>query len=75
MGPRVVSAGGWLIARKELQMAEEEAVCTLQQIANRRRQMPAVRIEKDYVFEGPDGKASLVDLFEGRTQLIAEDAR
>ena len=34
--------------------------------------MPAVRIEKDYVFEGPDGKASLLDLFEGRTQLIMQ---
>lgn len=72
MGPRVVSAAEWLAARKELLAAEEEAVRTLQQIANRRREMPAVKIEKDYIFEGPDGKASLLDLFEGRTQLIVQ---
>src|SRR5712692_9992393 len=71
MSPRVVSAAEWVAARKELQ-AEEEPVRTLEQIASRRREMPAVRIEKDYVFEGPDGKASLLDLFEGRTQLIVQ---
>jgi predicted dithiol-disulfide oxidoreductase (DUF899 family) len=72
MSPRVVSAAEWVAARKELQAAEEEAVRTLEQIASRRREMPAVRIEKDYVFEGPDGQASLLDLFEGRTQLIVQ---
>ncbi len=72
MTPRVVSAAEWLAARKELQAAEEEAVRTLQQIASQRREMPAVRIEKNYVFEGPDGEASLLDLFEGRTQLIVQ---
>src|SRR5258708_31693830 len=72
MSPRVVSAPEWVAARKALQAAEEEAVRTLEQIASRRREMPAVKIEKDYVFEGPDGKASLLDLFEGRTQLIVQ---
>jgi predicted dithiol-disulfide oxidoreductase (DUF899 family) len=72
MSPQVVSAAEWLTARKELLAAEEEALRALQQIATRRRQMPAVRIEKDYVFEGPQGKASLLDLFEGRTQLIVQ---
>ena len=72
MSPRVVSAAEWLAARRELQAAEEEAVRTLHQIASRRREMPAVRIEKDYVFESPDGKAGLLDLFEGRTQLIVQ---
>jgi predicted dithiol-disulfide oxidoreductase (DUF899 family) len=52
--------------------AEEEAARALQQIASRRREMPAVKIEKDYVFEGPHGQASLLDLFEGRTQLIVQ---
>ena len=70
MSPRVVSPAEWLNARKELLAAEEEAVRNLNQIAARRREMPAVRIDKDYVFEGPAGKASLLDLFEGRTQLI-----
>jgi predicted dithiol-disulfide oxidoreductase (DUF899 family) len=64
MSPRVVSGAEWLAARKELQAAEEEAVSALEQIASRRRDMPAVRIEKDYVFEGRAGKASLLDLFE-----------
>ena len=72
MSPRVVSAAEWLTARKELQAAEEAAARTLQEIASRRREMPAVRIQKDYVFEGPADKASLLDLFEGRTQLIVQ---
>jgi predicted dithiol-disulfide oxidoreductase (DUF899 family) len=72
MSPRVVPAAEWLAARKELQAAEEEAMRGLEQIATRRREMPAVKIEKDYVFEGPDGRASLLDLFEGRTQLIVQ---
>jgi predicted dithiol-disulfide oxidoreductase (DUF899 family) len=72
MSPRVVSAAEWVAARKELQAAEEEAVRALQECTTRRREMPAVTIEKDYVFEGPGGKASLLDLFEGRTQLIVQ---
>jgi predicted dithiol-disulfide oxidoreductase (DUF899 family) len=72
MRPRAVSAAEWLAARKELQAAEEEAMRTLEEIAARRRELPAVAVEKDYVFEGPDGKASLLDLFEGRTQLIVQ---
>jgi len=59
-------------ARKELQIAEEEAVRALEQIASRRRELPAVKIEKDYVFEGRDGQAGLPDLFEGRTQLVVQ---
>jgi predicted dithiol-disulfide oxidoreductase (DUF899 family) len=70
LSPRVVSAAEWVAARKGLQAAEEEAVLALEQIASRRREMPAVKVEKDYVFEGLGGRASLLDLFEGRTQLI-----
>ena len=70
--PRVVPAAEWLAARKELQAAEEEAVRTLEQIASQRREMPTARIEKDYVFEGPAGPTSLLDLFEGRTKLILQ---
>jgi predicted dithiol-disulfide oxidoreductase (DUF899 family) len=47
MSPRVVSAADWRAARKELRAAEEEAARTLQQIANRRREMPAVIVEQD----------------------------
>jgi len=72
LSPRVVSAAEWLAARKKLQAEEEAAVGVLEQIASRRREMPAVKVENDYVFQGPDGKASLLDLFEGRTQLIVQ---
>jgi predicted dithiol-disulfide oxidoreductase (DUF899 family) len=72
MSPRVVSPEEWLTARKELQVAEEEAMRLLEQVASRRRELPAVAIEKEYIFEGPGGKASLLDLFEGRTQLIVQ---
>jgi predicted dithiol-disulfide oxidoreductase (DUF899 family) len=70
--PHVVSEADWIAARKQLQTAEEEAVRALERIASQRREMPAVAIEKEYVFEGPRGKASLLDLFEGRTQLIMQ---
>ncbi|HEX2319923.1 MAG TPA: DUF899 domain-containing protein [Streptosporangiaceae bacterium] len=72
MIPRVVSTAEWLAARKDLLAAEEVAARALQEIASRRREMPAVAIEKYYVFEGPHGKVSLLDLFEGRTQLIVQ---
>jgi predicted dithiol-disulfide oxidoreductase (DUF899 family) len=72
MSLRIVSAAEWLAARKELQAAEEKALRTLEEIAARRRGLPAVAVEKNYVFEGPGGKASLLDLFEGRRQLIVQ---
>ena len=70
--PQVVSAGEWLAARKELLAAEEQAAAAMADATARRRALPAVRVEKDYVFEGPAGKASLLDLFEGRDQLIIQ---
>ena len=72
MSPRVVPAAEWLAARKELQTAEEEALRALEEIATRRRELPAVVIGKDYVVEGPGGRASLLDLFEGRAQLVVQ---
>jgi predicted dithiol-disulfide oxidoreductase (DUF899 family) len=65
--PQVVSSDEWLAARKELLAREKELTRALN--AERRR-LPMVRIDKDYVFEGPDGEASLLDLFDGRRQLI-----
>jgi predicted dithiol-disulfide oxidoreductase (DUF899 family) len=70
--PQVVSASEWLTARKELLAAEEAAATALAAATARRRALPAVRVVKDYVFEGPAGKASLLDLFEGRRQLIIQ---
>ena len=49
---------------------EKEATRARDALAAERRRLPRVRIDKDYVFEGPDGKAALLDLFEGRRQLL-----
>jgi len=68
--PEVVSREEWTAARKEL-LAEEKRFTRQRDALNtRRRELPMVRIDKEYVFEGPDGPATLVDLFEGRRQLI-----
>ncbi len=70
--PRVVSHEEWNQARKEL-LAEEKAMTRARDKLNtKRRRLPMVRIEKDYEFEGPQGKVHLADLFEGRLQLIVQ---
>ncbi len=70
--PQVVSSEEWLAARKEL-LAEEKAMTRARDALNtKRRELPMVRIDKDYVFEGPEGTAGLPDLFEGRRQLIVQ---
>lgn len=68
--PQVVSRQEWLVARKELLAREKEMTRQRDALSADRRRLPMVRIDKDYVFEGPDGKASLLDLFDGRRQLI-----
>lgn len=68
--PKVVSRDEWLAARKELLAKEKEFTRQRDTLNAERRMLPMVRIDKDYVFEGPEGKASLLDLFEGRRQLI-----
>lgn len=68
--PPVVSREEWLIARKKLQAQEEEAARTLAALDAARQKLPVVEVGKEYVFEGPDGKVTLLDLFEGRGQLI-----
>ena len=68
--PQVVSRDKWLAARTELLAREKELTRQRDELNAERRGLPMVRIEKEYVFEGPDGKASLLDLFEGRRQLI-----
>ena len=67
----VVSPSEWQAARDALLAEEKEATRARDALAAERRRLPMVRIDKDYVFDGPDGKASLLDLFEGRRQLIA----
>src|SRR3954449_12529186 len=68
--PQVVSAAEWQAARRELLIKEKAATRARDALAAERRRLPVVRIEKDYVFDGPQGKARLIDLFEGRRQLI-----
>jgi predicted dithiol-disulfide oxidoreductase (DUF899 family) len=68
--PPVVSPDEWQVAREELLAKEKEATHARDALAAERRRLPRVRIDKDYVFEGPGGNASLLDLFEGRRQLI-----
>ncbi len=68
--PKVVSQNEWLVAREAL-LTKEKELTRLRDKANaERRRLPMVRIEKNYVFEGPDGRSRLLDLFEGRDQLI-----
>src|SRR5215203_5581570 len=68
--PRVVSRDEWLAARKDLLAREKKFTKQRDAMNAERRKLPMVRIEKEHVFEGPEGKASLLDLFEGRRQLI-----
>ncbi len=68
--PRVASREEWLAARKEL-LADEKAMTRARDKLNtKRRELPMVRIDKEYVFEGRNGKATLLDLFEDRRQLV-----
>lgn len=60
----------WLVARLDLLAQEKAASRQLAALAGQRRRLPAVEIEKKYVFEGPDGAVRLIDLFEDRAQLI-----
>ncbi|SFB37791.1 Predicted dithiol-disulfide oxidoreductase, DUF899 family [Lentibacillus halodurans] len=68
--PSIVSRDEWLVARKELLAKEKEATRARDALNAERRRLPMVEIDKDYVFEGPDGKARLLNLFDGRRQLF-----
>ena len=65
-----VSHNEWLAARKELLAREKELTRLRDRLAAERRALPWVKIEKPYVFDGPDGKKTLADLFGGRSRLI-----
>ena len=68
--PPVVSPQQWQAARKKMLVKEKAHTHARDALAAERRRMPWLAVEKDYAFEGPDGKASLADLFDGRRQLI-----
>ncbi|MGB7436483.1 MAG: thioredoxin family protein [Candidatus Acidiferrum sp.] len=68
--PKVVSREEWLVARKELLAKEKELTRQRDAINAKRRELPWVKIDKEYVFDTPEGKKTLADLFAGRSQLI-----
>jgi predicted dithiol-disulfide oxidoreductase (DUF899 family) len=68
--PPVVSPEEWAAAREELLVKEKELTRARDALAAERRRMPRQAVTKEYRFEGPDGEVSLLDLFEGRKQLI-----
>lgn len=65
--PEIVSRDEWLTKRKELLKKEKELTRLRDELNAKRRKLPMVRIEKDYVFEGPEGEVLLLNLFDGRS--------
>jgi predicted dithiol-disulfide oxidoreductase (DUF899 family) len=68
--PNIVSRDEWLAARKKLLAKERQLTHKRDAIAAERRQLPWVKVEKNYIFDSPTGKKTLADLFDGRSQLI-----
>jgi predicted dithiol-disulfide oxidoreductase (DUF899 family) len=68
--PSIVSQNDWEAARLELLVKEKEVMRAHDALSAQRRRMPWLAVDKQYVFDGPDGPASLLDLFQGRRQLI-----
>ena len=68
--PNVVSPEKWLTARREFLREEKEFSKLRDRLAARRREQPWVRVDRPYVFESPQGRVSLAEIFEGRSQLI-----
>ena len=67
---RIVSQDEWLAARKQHLLKEKEFTRLHDQLSAERRNLPWVKVEKNYVFDGPNGKETLAALFDGRGQLI-----
>ena len=67
---KVVSPAEWLAARKQLLIKEKEFTRLRDELSRQRRELPWERVEKQYVFDAPDGKQTLADLFAGKSQLI-----
>src|ERR1700674_2243953 len=68
--PPIVSRDEWLAERKKFLADEKELTKHYDRVNAERRRLPMVKIEKDYAFDGPNGKQNLKDLFDGRRQLI-----
>jgi len=69
-GHRIVSRDQWIEERKALLAREKEFTRLRDQLSRHRRELPWVRVDKDYVFEGANGKQTLSELFAGRQQLV-----
>src|ERR1700741_1112084 len=67
--PKVVSREEWRAARKAFFLREKAVTHQLDTLRAERRRLPWVKVEKPYMFEGPQGKCTLEDLFQGRSQL------
>ena len=67
---KIVSKAEWLVARKDLLTREKELTRLRDEVSRHRRELPWVKIDKEYLFDGPGGKETLADLFDGRSQLI-----
>ena len=70
--PEIVTREQWQVARDELLLSEKKLTRQRDALNADRRRLPMVRVEEDYVFEGPDGKVTLADLFDGSDQLIVQ---
>ncbi|APZ90501.1 hypothetical protein Fuma_00080 [Fuerstiella marisgermanici] len=70
MQREIVSRESWLESRKDLVEAEKELTRRSDEVAEQRRKLPCVRIDKAYEFDAESGKASLAELFQGRSQLL-----
>src|SRR5712672_3686669 len=68
--PPILSTQEWEAAREQLLVKEKDLTRARDALAAERRRMPWLAVEKEYEFDGPDGTASLLDLFDGRRQLI-----
>ena len=67
---KIVSQSEWMEIRKDLLTKEKEFTILRDQLNQKRRDLPWVQVDKDYVFDGPTGKQTLSELFDGRSQLI-----
>jgi predicted dithiol-disulfide oxidoreductase (DUF899 family) len=68
--PEIVSRAEWIVARKDFLSREKEFTRQRDALSAARRKLPMVKVDKDYVFDGPEGKEQLADLFDGKSQLI-----
>ena len=68
--PRIVSEAEWVIAQKDLLTREKELTRLRDEVSRHRRELPWVKIEKNYIFDAPGGKVTLADLFAGRSQSV-----